>query len=241
VIDGAGGRGSKAALDAHILVRQNVFSNLLLDKALVLGQSIMRTGNPQSQNEIVNMLRALANSSTGVTKEFMSSLRLMMQYFSFTISQKSQMLTEEVAVEFKELMTVLQLMCEGHNENSQSFLSSQGGLENVNLVGEVAHLVQEVANTLAKTMESCLYDDGFLSNKFLPRISGRARKVINWCGHGKPGHDGLSLGFDVDEMSLLCDILTSGLEALSEFTQGPCHQNQIAVAHSGATTYFSQV
>ena len=43
---------------------------------------------------------------------------------------------------------------------------------------------------------------------------------------------------DIDRLSLLCELVQTGYEALAEFCQGPCFANQVAVVRAGCTRDF---
>eukprot|EP01038_Epipyxis_sp_PR26KG_P010565 gene10565-14191_t len=180
--------------------------------AIELGIALIGTGNRVMQNALIESMQEdfRNNVAIGLNIHVIDSVRNLIQYYGVLLERNDQ-LNEKLVTAATRLMYFLTLLCEGHNQKSQLFLGD------LKIVSEVANFVQDMSTILANEFNQALISEKILPTKFLPK-----KELLN-----------------IERISLLVEIVQSGLEALSEFCQGPCFENQLIVSRAGSTSEFS--
>lgn len=162
--------------------------------------------------------------------DFMISIRDMLREFDKMIVLDDAV-TEEATIGTRKLMRLLTLFCEGHNHNVQSYFGR------INVVTEVANFGFELSRILAREFQANLVKDEILPMKSHPKVMGHKRSVINWTG--KSIENKQTKFVNIEKLSLLAEAIEAVFEALSEFCQGPCYENQLLITRAGSTREFS--
>lgn len=184
-------------------------------------------------------------------------------FFTGKESKKSRTFTElqRAADDVVELLRFFSLLCEGHNRVAQEYLGTN------NLVSDIATFISDLGKVLGSELNEAMITEYDVPFKHHPTLLGKRRAMVKWVDPvpNRPPSESESMSsklptqqsqlsmnlspgkekkikykfLDLDRISLLAKLMTSGLEALSEFCQGPRAAIQLIVARGGATKDFA--
>jgi hypothetical protein len=225
---------------------------LMQSIAMGLGTAINEGGNLRIQTALIDHIQEEYERSItiGNGDNFLKVARKKLREYSRifltkkgTERSKSSSELQVFAEEVMDLLRFFSLLCEGHNGTSQEYLGRN------NLVSDIATFVSDLGKLLATEMRAAMLSDDDLHSKFFPTILDRKRAMIKWVSPSpfKPsdGDSGMNKNavryefIDIERIKLLSKVMAAGLEALSEFCQGPRPNIQVIIARAGATKDFS--
>jgi hypothetical protein len=174
----------------------------------------------------------------------------MLQTFAQLFQRKGGLTPRTVADSVK-LLQFLTLLCEGHHQKAQEYLG------NNRVVGEVANFVADINKIFANEISSIMVDHTEFPQKLFPKVLNKYRSIIKWINpfpdfninpntnrktkestNNSAPKSKCKL-INLEKLALLAEVITAGLEALSEFCQGPRPEIQLIVARAAATREFS--
>ena len=82
-------------------------------------------------------------------------------------------------------LTFLQLLCEGHNRQMQTFLRDQGSPGSINVLNQVIDYIKEVADAANVSMEDAYIQDASFVSDFTARCTvqtyaSKSQRVVGW-------------------------------------------------------------
>jgi hypothetical protein len=192
-------------------------------------------------------------TSLGRDNSLFQVIRGMLQYYS-QLFQRKNGLTSRSTADAVKLLRFLSLLCEGHNKKAQEYLGKH------RVVIEVANFVADLNKLLANEMSSSFLTPEEFPVKYHPKVLNKSRSLIRWIsplptfsasssaderptfnnrrGSIAVGNNSHCRMLNIERMTLLCEVITQGLGALSEFCQGPRPDIQLMIARAASTREF---
>lgn len=189
--------------------------------------------------------------SLGRGNGFFEVIRGMLHYYSRSFQRRSGV-NRNLTADAVKLMRLLSHMCEGHHKLAQEYLGEH------RIVGEVANFIADLNKLLAAEMNLAMISVDDFPLKHRPKILGKTRSLIQWINptpsfdtahklptdlnststkNANPGNVKHKM-IHIERMAYLCEVITAGLEALSEFCQGPRPEIQLIIARAASTRDF---
>jgi hypothetical protein len=242
-------------LDSVVEVHEKQrFAETILTKGIELGIAMMQYGNEEVQNNMTeNAVSDLtAHKDYKISSHFLitvgDSLHQFRKQLSRVKSRKdghSHDNDDALYQRLNRMLRFLTLYTEGHNSRTQNFVRSQGDLISMDLVSEVCNVVEDISKAVTDKFKAMYYMEDELPPKYQPSIyNGRSFPVICWERGRRNSYFGKESIFHHEtgpEIKRLCSMLNEAILTLCEFCQGPCVDNQKAVAKSRAFNYINDL
>ena len=234
--------------------KRSAHQKALVPKVIELGAALVDYGDPAVQDRFVDHIER-ERRGLGVARHFLGALRSQLRAYSVGIkgsferqpfkgAKQEEKRIALLQVEFlsaRQLLAFLQMLCEGHNDRAQRYMRVQSATRNVDVVSEVVLFMREILDALPSAVAYVRDADAVCA--FL-----EASSALGPLGGALASPTGLRLiawyqcaPSDLRVLSLQCSLLAASFDVLAEFTQGPCAENQLALARSRAAETVSGV
>ena len=237
---------------ARDVAMRTPYQRAIVPKAIELADEILRFGDTALQHAFVEHVKA-TRQGFGVIRDFLFALKAQLRHFSSEVKralerdaklvrdakQEAKRLEAQAATfnEATTLLHLLQMLCEGHNDEIQAYLRVQSATRNINLVSEVVTFFREVTDSLperlcfvptyhAEATHACLANDAAVSTLLGSVAAEQLEQVrlIMWSEYTEP--------HEVQGLALIFGLVEQALDTLAEFVQGPCLDNQRVLARA---------
>ena len=236
------------------------YEQAIVPKAFELATEMMRYGPRELQNRFVESLKAslggyasakdflpalkeqLLNSKKGCISLVKQALEVSYTSSSAASSGASASSAAEKQLsklktacdETTTLLTFLQMLCENHNSEVQTFLQRQPATRSIDIVSSVSDALRELCDTMSertfyiretdacREMLEASPPTAAIGRTMMGIGAANAVKLIAWHYYESPA--------ELQALAMQCTVAAQTFETLTEFVQGPCTRTQNVLA-----------
>lgn len=250
------------ALDAIIAIisgardlgMRTPYQQAIVPKVIELASEMMRYGPEPLQNQFIERLKAslsgytsakdflpalkeqLLNSKKGCLSQIRRALEGSAASYSQASAQDEKKLLKLKAAcdETTTLLTFLQMLCENHNHDAQTYLQQQRATRSIDVVSAVSDALHELCSTMSEHTKYVAEDDAVrqllddapptaaIGEAMMGLGAMKGIKLIAWYTYDTAA--------ELNALGMQCTVAAQAFATLAEFVQGPCPRNQHVLA-----------